>query len=168
MAFRDSPSPLQFLGLWKWIDGRPLLDTIEPYRRTILQDALYTFDGDRPRYNLALNGRGKKNWKTSDLILAVLYRFMAWESPAGNDAFVLANDEGQAGDDLSLAKKLFLANPELLREVDIQQKQIVRRYGRGVLQILPARDASGAHGKTYSIVRSTRSTDIAIMICLRL
>lgn len=151
MAFRNSPSPLQFFGLWKWIDGRSLLDTIEPYRREILQGALYTFDGDRPRYNLALNGRGKKNWKTSDLILAVLYRFMAWESPAGNDAFVLANDEGQAGDDLSLAKKLFQANPELLREVDIQQKQIVRRDGRGVLQILPARDASGAHGKTYSI-----------------
>ena len=31
MSFRDSPHPLQFFGLLKWIDGRPLMDTIEPY-----------------------------------------------------------------------------------------------------------------------------------------
>ena len=151
MTFRDSPHPLTFFGLLKWIDGRPLMDTIEPYRREILSTVLYEFDGNRPRYNFALTGRGKKNFKTSDLILATLYRFIAWQSPAGNDCYTLANDEGQAADDLKLAKLIVQANPELAAEVDVQVKTIVRRDGRGTLSILPARDSAGAHGKTYSI-----------------
>lgn len=151
MTFRDSPHPMAFFGLLKWIDGRPLLDTVEPYRREILSTVLYTFDGPRPLYNFALVGRGKKDFKTSDLILATLYRFIAWHSPASSDCFVLANDEDQAGDDLKLAKLLIQANPDLAREVDVQAKTIVRRDGRGTLAILPARDSAGAHGKTYSI-----------------
>ena len=151
MSFRDSPHPLAFFGLLKWIDGRPLMNTIEPYRRSILSTVLYDFDGDRPRYNFALTGRAKKNFKTTDLILAVLYRFIAWQSPAGNDCYVLANDEDQAGDDLKLAKLLIAANPDLAREVDVLTKTIVRRDGRGTLAILPARDSAGAHGKTFSI-----------------
>ena len=71
-----------------------------------------------------LTGRGKKNWKSADLILAALYRFLAWESPQGNDCFLLANDEGQAGDDLRLAKKLVAANPMLDREVIVKQKGV--------------------------------------------
>jgi hypothetical protein len=31
-----------------------------------------TRDG-RPRYNLILSGRAKKNWKTADLMIAALY-----------------------------------------------------------------------------------------------
>ena len=151
MSFLDSPSPIAFFGMLKWIDGRPLLSTVEPYRRHILSTVLYEFDGDRPRYNFALTGRGKKNFKTTDLILATLYRFVAWHSPAGNDCFVLANDEGQAADDLKLAKLLIAANPDLAAEVEVQAKQIVRRDGRGTLAILPARDSAGAHGKTFSI-----------------
>ncbi len=151
MTFRDSPDPLDFFGLLRWIDGRPLMDTIEPYRRAILSDVLYTFDGDRPRFNFALTGRGKKNSKTSDLVLACLYRLVAWHSPAGNDCYVLANDEGQAADDLKLAKLLVAANPDLRSEVEVRTKDIVRRDGRGTLAILPARDSAGAHGKTFSI-----------------
>jgi hypothetical protein len=60
---------------------------------------------------LALTGRGKKNWKSADLILAALYRFLAWESPQGNDCFLLANDEGQAGDDVKLLKKVIAVTP---------------------------------------------------------
>src|SRR5437899_2182938 len=53
----------KFLGLLRWLDGRPLLDTIEPYRRRNFEAAL-TIDKDgRPRYSLILEGRGKKNWK---------------------------------------------------------------------------------------------------------
>ena len=151
MTFKDSPHPMAFFGLLKWIDGRPLMGTIEPYRREILSTTLYTFDGDRPKYNFALTGRGKKNYKTSDLILSTLYRFIAWQSPAGNDCYVLANDEGQAADDLKLAKLLVAANPDLAREVEVRVKDIVRRDGRGTLAILPARDSAGAHGKTFSI-----------------
>jgi hypothetical protein len=92
-------SPIKFFGHLRWIDERPLMDVIEPYRQRIFTETLYTFGEDgRPHFNLALTGRGKKNWKSADLILAALYRFLAWESPHGNDCFLLANDEGQAGD----------------------------------------------------------------------
>jgi hypothetical protein len=147
-------APLDFFGHLVWLDGRPLLDTIEPYRRAILTEALHSFEPDgRPRYNLVLSGRAKKNYKTTDLILASFYRFFAWPShAAGNDCFLLANDEGQAADDLSLAKKLVLANPILAHEVTIKQKAIERLDGRGTLQILPAGDVAGSHGKTFCLV----------------
>jgi hypothetical protein len=143
--------PFDFFNHLVWLDGRALLDTIEPYRRAILADVLFSFDSDgAPRYNFALCGRAKKNWKTSDLILAALYRLLVWPSEKGNDSFILANDEGQAADDLSLAKKLIAANPILAGEVTVNAKAIDRLDGRGALRILPARDVVGQHGKTYS------------------
>ncbi|SEE09161.1 Phage terminase-like protein, large subunit, contains N-terminal HTH domain [Rhizobiales bacterium GAS188] len=151
----DGPAqpPLEFFGKLKWLDGRPLVDTIEDYRKQILTDVLFTFGPDgAPIYNMALCGRAKKNWKTSDLVLAGLYRFVAWPSPAGNDAYILANDEGQAADDLALVKKLITANPVLQDWLTVNLKSIVRKDGRGTLQILPARDAVGAHGKTFTFV----------------
>lgn len=144
--------PLEFYSHLAWIDGRPLLDTVEPYRREILREALFTFDGETPRYNLVLTGRAKKNWKSADLILAAFYRFFAWQSAAGNDCFLLANDEGQAADDLSLAKKLIRANPILAHEVAVKAKLLERLDGRGALSILPAKDVVGQHGKTYLFV----------------
>lgn len=148
-----APSPVEFFGHLNWLDGRRLVDTIEPYRQAIFNDVLYTFDRDgRPRFNLALCGRAKKNWKTADLILAGLYRFLAWPSEQGNDAFILANDEGQAGDDLVLAKKLIGVNPILEREVTIGAKAITRNDGRGTMQILPAKDVVGQHGKTFLFI----------------
>ena len=126
-----APSPLDFFSHLRWLDGRPLLDTIEPYRRQLFLDALYTFDEDgRPEYNMVLCGRAKKNWKSTDLILAAFYRFLVWPSSAGNDCFLLANDEGQAADDLTLAKKLIAANPVLKREVIVKLKEIVRKDGQ--------------------------------------
>ena len=146
-------SPLEFFSHLRWIDDRPLMDVIEPYRQRIFTETLYTFGEDRtPHYNLALTGRGKKNWKSADLILAALYRFLAWESPQGNDCFLLANDEGQAGDDLKLLKKVIAVNPLLDREVIVKQKEIERVDAKGTLKILPAQDAIGAHGKTYLFV----------------
>jgi hypothetical protein len=79
----DAPHPLDFFAKLCWLDGRPLPDTIEPYRRAIFESVLYTFDEDRLQYNLAVCGRAKKNWKTCDLILAALYRLMVWPSPQG-------------------------------------------------------------------------------------
>lgn len=145
-----APNPIDFFAELRWIDGRPLLDTVDGYRQQILTDVLWTFDDDgAPRYNMALCGRAKKNWKTADLSLAAIYRFLAWPSVAGNDCFIIANDEDQAGDDLALTKKLFAANRELAKRVTVLSKEIVRLDGRGVLRILPARDVAGAHGKTY-------------------
>jgi len=162
----SAPHPLDFFAKLVWLDGRPLLDTIEPYRREIFTRALYTFDPDgRPTYNMALAGRAKKNWKTTDLILAALYRFLVWPSAHGNDCSILANDEGQAGDDLALAKKLIAVNAVLEREVTIGAKAITRKDGRGTLEILPARDIAGAHGKTklflgFDEIHGYRSHDL--------
>ena len=142
--------PRDFFAELRWIDGRPLLDTIKSYRLKILVDVLWTRDdGGAPQYNMALCGRAKKNWKTADLSLAAIYRFVAWPSVAGNDCFIIANDEDQAGDDLALVKKLFAANPELAKRVNILAKEIVRLDGRGALRILPARDVVGLHGRTF-------------------
>jgi hypothetical protein len=161
------PSPLDFFGQLRWLDGRPLMATIEEYRRQLFLDALFTFRADgTPAINLVLSGRAKKNWKTADLVLAGLYRLLIWPSPAGNDGFILANDEGQAGDDLSLAKKLVSVNADQLGgEVEVLAKAIRRCDGAGSLQILPARDAVGAHGKTalflgFDEIHGMRSWDL--------
>jgi hypothetical protein len=77
--------PNKFFSKLKWIDGRPLPEVIEPYRQKIFSEALYTFDADgRPRHNLVLTGRAKKNWKTADLIFSGLCRLLAWKSAGGN------------------------------------------------------------------------------------
>ena len=129
---RPIPTSLQFFEKLQWLDGRPLLKTIEPYRRHIFTEALDSFDPDgRPSFNLVLCGRAKKNWKTADLILAGLYRLLVWPSDKGNDGFILANDEGQAGDDLSLAKKLIPANDVLRHELKLSPKAITRKDGKG-------------------------------------
>ncbi len=146
---RRVPTSLQFFRRLKWIDGRPLPDMIEPYRRGIFATALDTKDEQgRPQYNLVLTGRAKKNWKSADLILAGLYRLLAWDSPGGHQCYLLANDEQQAGDDLELAVKIVRANPVLLTACLLKQKEIVRRDHRGSLLILPAKDVAGSHGKT--------------------
>src|SRR6266851_2937652 len=144
------PSPLDFFERLKWIDGGPLMATIEPYRRELFLKSLYTFRYDGiPVYNLVVNGRAKKNFKSSDLVLAALFKLLIPESVQGNDCNILANDEDQAGDDLGLAKKLVEANAvEIGAEVEIQTTEIKRKDGRGSLQILPARNAVGQHGKT--------------------
>jgi hypothetical protein len=140
---------------------------MEPYRRELLRTALYTFrDDGAPLYNLVLSGRAKKNWKTTDLVLSCFYRLLMWESPQGNDCFILANDEDQTGDDLKLAKRLLDANPATLgREANGLVKGIRRRDNGGSVYILPARDALGSHGKTgifvgFDEVHGYRNWDI--------
>ncbi len=159
MTPRLLPTSLQFFGQLKWIDGFPLLrrltasplpSVIEPYRARLFAEALDRREQDgRPTYNLVLSGRAKKNWKSADLILAALYRLLAWSSPGGNQCYLLANDLGQAGDDLDLASKIIRANPILKSAVRIKANEIVRKDGAGFLLILPAGDVAGAHGKTY-------------------
>jgi hypothetical protein len=145
--------PLTFFGKLRWIDLRPLLAVIEPYRQRLFQQALYTFTDDGvPQYNLMLAGRSKKNWKSADLILAALYRCFAWRCPGGNQAYVVANDEGQASDNLTIAKLLVRANPVLAKLCTIRKNKILRKDGKGFIEILPAKDISGAHGKTYCFI----------------
>jgi hypothetical protein len=147
------PTSLEFFSELKWIDGNELLPTIEAYRRKIFTAALDTFGPDgRPAINFVLTGRGKKNWKSADLVLAALYRLVVSDGPHGSDGFILANDEGQAGDDLALARKLVAINPNLASELEPLQKEIRRRDNRGTLKILPAQNVVGQHGKTAGFI----------------
>ena len=129
------------------------MPTIEDYRRKIFTAALDTVGPDGlPAINFVLAGRGKKNWKSADLVLAALYKLVVSDTPHGSDGFILANDEGQAGDDLALARKLVTINPNLASELEPLQKEIRRLDRRGVLKILPAQNVVGQHGKTASFV----------------
>jgi hypothetical protein len=146
-------SSLEFFASLSWIDGRPLLDTIEPYRRDLFTKALDEYDElGEPRYNLVLAGRGKKNFKSCDLILAALYKLVIAESHQGNDGLIVANDEGQALDDLTLAKRLIACNGTLQAELEVLSAEIRRRDALGTLRVLSSRDAIGAHGKTAIFV----------------
>lgn len=144
--------PLQFFGLLNWIDGRPLLDVMDEYRQRIHTEFLYTFRADgSPQFKRGLRGRGKKNSKTTDEVLDGIYKLLVWV-PAGNkgnQVFFIASNLGQADDDLDLCKKLIRSNPVLESEVIIKSNVIERRDGRGFIEILPAGDALGLHGKTY-------------------
>jgi len=145
-------SPLKFFSRLKWIDGQPLLDTIEPYRRKIFEQAIFTFDETgRLRFNLVLALRAKKNWKTADLCLSSIYRLCVWQSPGGNQVCTLCNDEDQAGDNLELGKKIIAANDILSDMLTVKQNTIERKDGSGFWEILPAGDVVGSHGKTYSL-----------------
>jgi hypothetical protein len=149
----STATSLAFFNRLLWIDGKPLLGTVELYRRDIFTKALDTFRPDGlPEYNMIVCGRAKKNWKSTDLVLAALFKLVIPESHQGNDGYILGNDEGQASDDLSLAKKLVEINPSLKADLEIFQKEIRRRDGRGVLKILPAQNVVGQHGKTASFV----------------
>src|SRR5688500_10271387 len=76
---------VEFFSLLRWIDGSPLV--IEPYRRRLFTRALDERDEmGRPRFNLILCGRAKKNFKSCDLALAELYALITF-SPHGNACF---------------------------------------------------------------------------------
>jgi len=140
---------LDFFTQLNWLDGRPLLSVIEPYRQALFTRMLDTWDQGHLHYNLGLMGRGKKNFKTGDLCLAALFACVANDSLAGNQCYIVANDEGQADDDLELCRKLLEVNPLLQRALKVTEKSLKRRDGRGFIQILPAQFAIGEHGKTY-------------------
>jgi hypothetical protein len=142
-----------FLSRLRWLDGQSLLSVIEPYRLRLFQQ-FFGCDADgRFYYNLGLFGRSKKNWKTADLSIGALFALVS-DSPAGHDSecYILANDADQARDDLALTKKLVKANPRLQDWLRVKRDIIERKDGRGFLEILPAGDIVGTHGKSYRFV----------------
>jgi hypothetical protein len=144
---------LQFFSKLRWLDGRNLLDTIEPYRRRLFTSVLDSYRDDGvPRFSFCLIGRGKKNYKSTDLILIGLYKLLVGSDWWDNDVLLLANDEQQALDDLSLLKKLIEVNPIIADELDVLAKEVRRRDGKGIMKVLPARDIAGAHGKSAAAI----------------
>lgn len=159
----------EFLRRLRWLDGSPLWPAIDPYRRrlfTQFYDERDPRDPRRPRYNLALSGRAKKNSKTLDLVLGALYSLCTDPLPGyTNDCSILANDIDQARDDLDLAKKLIEANAVLGAWLIVKKDVIERRDGKGFLEILPAGDVAGAHGKSrrwvgYDEIHGYRTWDV--------
>ena len=86
-------------------------------------------------------------------MLFAMYRVVDEPTPGHDaDASLLANDKEQAGDDLTLAKKLIKANPFLEDWLKVKRDVIERRDGRGFLEILAAGDVLGSHGKSRAFV----------------
>ena len=108
-ARASTVTSLQFFSRLKWLDGTNLLDGIEPYRREIFTKALDSFDENgRPLFSMVVSGRGKKNAKSLDLVLAALFVLVIRRSIQGSDGIIVASDEGQSADDLGLARKLVM------------------------------------------------------------
>jgi hypothetical protein len=144
LSFREFVEPL------RWIDSSPLVSRIEPYRWRLFDQA-FERTGPSFHHNLILVGRAKKNWKTADMVIGCLYALMD-DAPAGNQVYIVANDEDQAGDDLVLAKKLHRANPLLQDWTTVRKNVIERKDGQGFIEILAAGDAVGSHGKTFRLL----------------
>jgi hypothetical protein len=146
-------SALTFFEGLSWIDGGPLV--VESYRKELFRKSLDTYRSDGvPQYTMVLAGRGKKNNKSLDLILAGLYCLMCRSDPRGSDAIVVANDKDQADQDLDLAKKLVRVNglDGDDGELEILVDEIRRKDGMGTMRILPANNVIGQHGKTAAFL----------------
>ncbi|MBM4194953.1 MAG: hypothetical protein FJ202_11315 [Gemmatimonadetes bacterium] len=142
---------LDFLSRLRWLDATPLLSHVEPYRLRIFE-RFFGRDADGLlRFNLGLFGRAKKNAKTLDLVLASLYALVSDAPVHDSECYILANDRDQAADDLALAKKIVRANSVLQNWLRLKKDIVERNDGRGFLQVLPAGDVVGTHGKTYRL-----------------
>ena len=79
-------------------------------------------------------------------------RAVSEDWPAGSQVYVLANDKDQARDDLVLLEKIVRANPLLEDRLTVRRNVIERKDGRGFVEVLPAQDVAGTHGKTFRLV----------------
>lgn len=145
----------RFLRLMVWFDGRRLSDLLMPFQYEILHSMLGTVrPDDVPWYKRGLLHMGKKNGKSLLLILASMI-VLHTDKPMGRKGtqiYFVASDQDQADDNLSFAKKLYKVNPILSDEVSIKTNVIELKRGDGFVEILPAQDASGMHGKSYRLM----------------
>jgi len=128
------------------------MDCLMDYQLKEIEQAFWTFNQEGfPQYIRVLLGRGKKNGKTLTGVLIALWLCLVWKAigKKGNQVFYIASDLGQANDDLDLTKKLVRCNPVIRNEVTTKNNCIVLKNGNGFIEILPAGDVQGLHGKTY-------------------
>lgn len=145
----------RFLRLLVWFDGRCLSDLLMPFQFEALHSVLATVRADgAPWYKRGLLHMAKKNGKSLLLILASMTVLHTEKSIGrkGTQVYYVASDEDQAGDNLDFAKKLYKCNPILADEVSIKANVIELKKGDGFIEIIPAGDASGMHGKSYRLM----------------
>ena len=107
--------PLEFFAMLLWFDGRPLLDVIEPYRQQTLHKALYTFRHDgSPLYRRVLNGRAKKNFKTT--IKIMLDNFSS-KNPEENKEQFLRHYFGKKSEEYSKLFKCIQMSQEFYKQI---------------------------------------------------
>ena len=77
------------------------------------------------QFQYVLTTMAKKNLKSLMAMLGEFYFCMVWKAheSKGNQVYVLDDDKDQAGDDLTLLKKLVLCNAVLLAELTIEGDQ---------------------------------------------
>jgi hypothetical protein len=159
-------SALDLFARLRWIDGSPLLSHIEPYRRRLFELFEQLDEFGRFVYNLLVAGRSKKNWKTADMLLEGTHCLLSDPAPGYDaDCSLISNDKDQSADALGLAKKIVKANPFLDDYLRVKRDVIERKDGRGYLEILPAGDVVGAHGRSrrfvgYDEIHGYRNWDV--------
>ena len=78
--------------------------------------AFYEFREDGSlKYNLVLAGRGKKNHKTSDVVIGGLFKLLIPEGWQGNDVLVVAKHRGSGRRRPGLGEEAGAGKPEPLR-----------------------------------------------------
>ena len=129
----------RFLGLMCWLDGRTMLDVLMPFQLGILNELLATIRPDgAPLYKRGLIHVAKKNAKTLLLILAAMFTLHT-DEPMGRKGcqiIYVANDEGQADENLDFTKKLYRCNPILTDAVTVKSNVIELKNGEGYCQCL--------------------------------
>lgn len=145
----------KFLSVMDWLDGRSMIDVLMPFQREILYSLLATVRADgQLLYKRGLLHMAKKNGKSLLLILASMFVTHTCKPTGrkGVQVYYVASDEDQANDNLTFAKKLYKCNPTLAAEVSIKGNRIELKRGDGFIEILPAGDAAGMHGKSYRLL----------------
>lgn len=145
----------RFLGLMVWLDGRTMADVLMPFQIGILNSFLATIRPDGyPQFKRGLIHVAKKNAKTLLLILAAMFTLHT-DKPLGRKGcqiIYVANDEGQADENLDFTKKLYRCNPILTDAVTVKSNVIELKNGEGYIEIVASGNTDGLHGRSYRLL----------------
>ena len=139
----------------RWIDERPLVECIKPYRQRLFAQFFDEQDAGCVRFNLGLFGRAKKNWKSADLALADFIASSAshqWVTRAIATFWrTTPNRPGRS----VIGEKTRESNGVLQASLTLNRQHRTEGRARLFLTVLPAQDVVGTHGKSYRLYRGT-------------
>lgn len=146
----------RMLTVMRWIDGRRMIDVAMPFQLNILKEFLATvrLEDMALWYKRGLIHIAKKNAKTLMLISSAMI-LLHTDKPMGRkgcQVVYVANDEGQADENLDFTKKLYRANPIMLDAVRIKSNVIELKDGSGYIEIVASKNADGLHGRSYRLL----------------